>query len=412
MRKWLVWLLVGVSVLGLGSVTLANQVTIRAATWDTAEGLHWTEVAFDKFEAEHPNIKIKVESVPEGYSDRVLTSIAGGNPPDIFLWWNLPLLAELGGVEPLDQYDINFDSIEPALNAWASYKGHIYGVTKDYSCEVMWYNRTLFDKYGVPYPANDWTWEEFRQMAMLLTHPEDRVYGTAFVEDPTYNVEEWAVMKGGDLLAPDSITMDGYLNSEETIEAVKFWTDLALVYEAAAKPTTVDSLGGDYEMLASGKVALLETGTWFSGYLKSRDLDPSPFAAVLLPHPKGRETRNMMNTSFWALASASKHKGEAVEVLKWLAEEAGRTQAEGGWALPTSKEVAEELGLLDDPVKGTFLRALDHAVLSPPFLRTDKWWEAFDQYIGDALDKILLGKATVKEALNWAVNESEKALGR
>ncbi|MBC7344762.1 MAG: extracellular solute-binding protein, partial [Clostridia bacterium] len=176
----------GVLLLAIGLVlcvvAVAKEVVLRVATWDTAEGLHWTEVAMQKFMAEHPDIKIKLESIPQGYDDRILTSLAGGNPPDVFLWWNLPVLAERGGIEPLDQYDINFDNIAPALNAWATYDGRIYGITKDYSCEVIWYNKKIFDKYGVPYPTDDWTWEDFRRIAIQLTHPEEMIYGTVFLE--------------------------------------------------------------------------------------------------------------------------------------------------------------------------------------------------------------------------------------
>lgn len=405
----------GVLLLAIGLVlcvvAVAKEVVLRVATWDTAEGLHWTEVAMQKFMAEHPDIKIKLESIPQGYDDRILTSLAGGNPPDVFLWWNLPVLAERGGIEPLDQYDINFDNIAPALNAWATYDGRIYGITKDYSCEVIWYNKKIFDKYGVPYPTDDWTWEDFRRIAIQLTHPEEMIYGTVFLEDPTYNLEEWAEMKGGTLISLDGTTFGGYLNSPETISAIKFWTDLVLVDKAAAAPDIVESMGGNYEMLASGRVAMIETGTWFEGYLKARHLDVSDFGVVLLPKPKDGERKNMMNTSFWCLASASKNKEAAIELLKWLADEGGRTQAEGGWALPTSKKVAEELGLYEDPIKSKFLMALDSAVLNPPFLRTALWWEAFEQYLGDALDKILIGGEPVEQALNWAVEQSEKAKG-
>lgn len=83
MRRWCVLLLVGVLV--LGTTAVASKVVLRVATWDTAEGLHWTEVAMQRFMDAHPEIEIKLESIPQGYDDRILTSLAGGNPPDVFL---------------------------------------------------------------------------------------------------------------------------------------------------------------------------------------------------------------------------------------------------------------------------------------------------------------------------------------
>jgi len=51
------------------SAVAAKKVTLRAATWDTAEGAHWIRVVFDKFQETHPGIEIELESIAQGYSD-------------------------------------------------------------------------------------------------------------------------------------------------------------------------------------------------------------------------------------------------------------------------------------------------------------------------------------------------------
>lgn len=413
--KWFVRLfLVGCLLAGtVGGASAQEQVTLHAATWDTAEGAHWIRVAFDKFEAQHPNIKIELESIAQGYSDQIITRIAGGNPPDTFMWWNLPNIVVLGGIEPLDQYDIDFSGIEPILINWNSYKDHIYGVPKDFTTRVIWYNEELFDRYGVPYPTEDWTWEEFRQTAIQLTHPEDGVYG--FIVSPSsYSWEAWAAMMGGDFIDPGGVTMCGYLNGQATIEAIRFLTDLYLVDQVSPAPEMVTAMGGSYELFSSGKVAMIDSGMWFLGYLRAKGIDPyqTRFKTVLWPHPEGRPLVCMLHTCGWVLASASQHKPETLEVLQFLAEERGETQGQAGWAFPTSIEVAREVGLLDNPVTRPFFTALQYVLENPHFLRTELWWEKFDKYISDAFDMIMLREKTVEEALNWAVDESEKALGR
>ena len=43
-------------------------------------------------------------------------------------------------------------------------------LTKDYSPLAIYYNKDLFDKAGVPYPKDGWTWEDFQDTAVKLTY--------------------------------------------------------------------------------------------------------------------------------------------------------------------------------------------------------------------------------------------------
>ena len=85
-----------------------KPVVLRAMTWDSAEGSAWAKAVFDKFEAANPNIKIELQPMPDGYDDRLLTSLAAGTPPDLFLVWDYPSLASLGGLAPLEKTGIDF----------------------------------------------------------------------------------------------------------------------------------------------------------------------------------------------------------------------------------------------------------------------------------------------------------------
>lgn len=87
-------------------------MTIRFATWDTASSLETYKAVVDGFQAKYPNIKVQVESVPDSYEQKIFTSLAAGNAPDVFLWWNYPQLVARGAVEPLDSY-INSGEIDP-----------------------------------------------------------------------------------------------------------------------------------------------------------------------------------------------------------------------------------------------------------------------------------------------------------
>jgi len=57
---------------------------------------------------------------------------------------------------------------------------------------MVTYRKDLFEKYGVAGPAK--TWDEYVEVARKLHHPEDGVYGTAFVGklDPSAALTDWA----------------------------------------------------------------------------------------------------------------------------------------------------------------------------------------------------------------------------
>ena len=56
------------------------------------------------------------------------------------------------------------------------------------------YNRDLFDKAGVAYPKQGWTWEEFREVAKALTVKDSSGNVTQFgyeVPNQNFFVQPW-----------------------------------------------------------------------------------------------------------------------------------------------------------------------------------------------------------------------------
>jgi len=389
-----------------------KPVVLRAMTWDSAEGSAWAKAVFDKFEATNPNIKIELQPMPDGYDDRLLTSLAAGTPPDLFLVWDYPSLASLGGLAPLEKTGIDFSGINPSLVEWNSYQGHIYGVAKDWTTQVIWYNKKVFDRYKVAYPKPGWTWDEFRSTAQKLTHADDKVWGAALSFGDPYDWQNWFVMGGGDYLSADGKTMKGVFDSPETIAVMKFLTDMVLVDKVSPSRSLLSASGGTYAMFTSGKLGMIHSGMWLLGYLSGKGLPADDYGAVIVPTPSGKKPVTMMNVSGWAMAAASKHKAEAIEVLKFLALEGGQTQGEAGWAFPVSEKAIKATGLLNDPVTRVFYDSLAYALKNPAFLRTPEYAEKCSQYLEEAFDQILLGKATAEKAMSDAVKKSEKAFGR
>lgn len=58
--------------------------------------------------------------------------------------------------------------------------GKLYALPTSFNSQVMFYNKDLFDQYGVPYPTDQMTWTDFINLAKQFpvdSNPKERVFG-------------------------------------------------------------------------------------------------------------------------------------------------------------------------------------------------------------------------------------------
>ena len=96
---------------------------------------------------------------------RLSTSISGGNPPDLFLmnYRFYGQFASKGAIEPLEERLAASDALRAddfypeALDAFR-WQGEQLCLPQNISSLVVYYNRTLFQRYRMPEPKDDWRW--------------------------------------------------------------------------------------------------------------------------------------------------------------------------------------------------------------------------------------------------------------
>jgi carbohydrate-binding protein len=175
-------------------VVPAEKVTVRLSGWASSPAeTALLESLLYKFSIENPDILVKYEPITGDYKQVLLTSIASGTEPDIFyvdIFWWLELAAN-DALLPLDNLmatsGVSRDDFIPALIDAFTYKGKTYGIPKDFNTLGMFYNKALFDKAGLAYPTDDWTWDDLRAAAEKLTDlsdPNRPVYGFCTPPDP------------------------------------------------------------------------------------------------------------------------------------------------------------------------------------------------------------------------------------
>lgn len=156
----------------------------------------------DVFEIAHDNIEVEIIPLHEPYNpnqpdeeredpqERIKRLLTEGIPPDVILLDSdistLSLLVEEGLVQPLETYleksNIQVDQLVPAIREGIKAAGDgtsMYALAPTFTSQALFYNKDLFDQYGVPYPTDNMTWAQIADLAKQFPKGEedDRIYG-------------------------------------------------------------------------------------------------------------------------------------------------------------------------------------------------------------------------------------------
>lgn len=400
-------LIVGLFALGSCASSPSGKIRLRVVFWAGIEEQKAEQKNIDAFMKLNPEIQVSLESIPDNYLEKLVTAFAAGKPPDVLLLDSviIPKFLEadvLLDMRPLLEVEPQFDkqAYFPEVFNIAVRGEKIYALPKDFTPMVVYYNKRIFDEAGVPYPQSGWTWDEFLATAKALTrvmgNPQTDRYG--FLVAPyAYQNIFWLWQNGGDILSPDGTRATGYLNSPESIEAVRFYTDLVTRHRVAPDPTTRLALGG--EIFQTGKVGMVVSGHWWIPSLKAsrtQDFSLENIGIVGLPRRKARVTT--IYESGWAVAKLTKHPREAVRLALYLSQaEAQRRRAEIGLAIPAVKSVAEEIAQ-EFPLEKVFIEEVKFA--RAPWGTKISEWSVVEDLFQEGIERIILGYATAEESMH------------
>ncbi len=346
-------------VLALGVAGCADdstRIVLRMTSWQTPAENALDLPAIRAFEAAHAGVRVENEPVANQaeYREKVITSIVSGAPPDVFLLDNIDVPAFIEASVLLDlrtfapRVGLDLSAFYPNVLGIFARGDAVYAFPKGFSPVVYYYNRTLFDAAGLPYPQDGWTWEEFIATARALTRDLDGdgtpdQWGTAVMR-PFYAWQAVVWSGGGDILAPDGRRATGYLDGEPTIAALEFLTSLVLTHGVAPRPNAFRAVtGNESRLFYSGRLGMLPSGHWLipnirpqlaSGQLK--------LGVVGVPVRAGATPATPLFASGWAVPRNTAHRKLAVSLAAALSgPEAQRVRLEAGLELSAMPAVQD-----------------------------------------------------------------------
>jgi len=282
------------------------------------------------FEATHPNIKVKIQTLPwRDYFTAMETAVVSASDTPDASEIDVPLNASYavrGFTLPLDKYldkeDLK-DFVKSAIDA-SIWGGKMYSIPRQTSAQLLYYNVDLFNKYGVEPPPREiekrWTWSKVVEAAKKLTIDTDGdgttdIWGFAFDQvDRPYQLLPLAQSLGEPMLGPDHLTASGYVDSEKSIKAGKFYYDLYNTWKIAPKGVAAQQTA---ELFGSGKIALFVGGEW-NRYTFDREYPDLNWSASAHPYFEGGKIATPTGSWHLAVNRHSKHIKEAVELIIYL----------------------------------------------------------------------------------------------
>jgi multiple sugar transport system substrate-binding protein len=267
----------------------AEKVTINYLNWNGGEEMRLQQEAIKEYMEKNPNVEIKGQWVTENYDSKINTLIAANQVPDIY-YINEYLAVDWGkkGVA-LDMAPL-FEKM--GINMKATYVpsaifpdgDKVYGLSTGPVCLLLYYNKAMFDQYGVEYPSQNpnapWTWDQFVDAAKKLT------FDTAGNKpgDPAFKSKQ---IKSYGCTAPSFWLFNmpllysngaGYANADGTASGlespqgkhvIQSIADLILVHKVAPNAAIAKTLPGTTQAFKNNQLAMAMSGTWeYSNFIK------------------------------------------------------------------------------------------------------------------------------------------------
>ncbi|MGZ0085869.1 ABC transporter substrate-binding protein [Caldibacillus thermoamylovorans] len=380
-----------------------------------------------KFEEKHPNVKVNiVVTSPDQYATKLRAAIAGRKIPDVFYFNPGELRAYVNSNVLLDitkyvenSKGVNLQDIwEKGVNKYRFDgekvgQGNLYGLPKDLGPFALGYNKTMFEKAGIPLPDKDkpYTWQEFIDVCKKLTKDTNGdgkldQWGTGL--NATWTLQAFVWSNGADWIdeSKTKVTVD----DPKFIEALQFFADMQNKYKVTpsiAEAQTLDT----YQRWLRGQLGFFPVGPWdlaaFDQQIK--------FEYDLIPWPAGSTGKpaTWVGSLGIGVSSMTKHPKEAVELALYLSAdpEGQKALVDQRVQLPNSVKVAEEWA--KDPSikpanKQEFLDIINDYGRSFPteYTYNGEWYDEFYRNLQPVLD----GKMSAEEYVKKAKPKMQKLL--
>lgn len=299
-----------------------KSVTLEVYAWQDEEDN--IGALASAYMAQNENVVIHANFVPVSEYPQQMMRLRSGeqqadccffpNPAEASVWRNKGMLCSL------DQW---FDAgeLERDYGAWyqeGEESCRFYMIPYRMSRWAVYYNKDLFDRRGVPYPQEGWTWEDYERIAVQLTKRtgEDKSYGSLSFE-PT-NI--WWRIPARTLGANDPFRAEDLQAFRDAAQ----WC-WHLTYELGAQmPYTEQTgkIGNSYDAnFLEGDTGMYFSGDWSVASLNKMIAQENliiHYDIAPMPHWEGRGSHIISDAAVVSMMETTQYPEEALDFIRFV----------------------------------------------------------------------------------------------
>jgi len=401
-----------------------EKITLRYMCGQTPGEVVMNKIIKVDYEAANPSITVNPEPVGEDWVTKTLAQVVAGTAPDILVGWADGFVAFRSKGVFQDITDTvktwpDLDDFYPAaLNEVGSVNGKTYGIPYLFDPVTIWfYHKSKFDEAGVAYPNDAWTYDDMKQDAIALTKVDDAGNPVQWGYNGAQTVSNWGWQRalpviyayGGKKYSDD--LKKCMLAEPEALEALNIFYELKVKYKASPTPQQAGDLSY-YQMFASGKCVMQDTGPWaiatYQNMIQDSALKNQWDVSEPPTGPKGRF--EWATGSNYGVCSGGKHKKEALALLQFLTDkDRAILLATIGRRVPARRSAAASFfvsGMPENQI--AFPKSLEYAV-TPPVHPTQE--AKIADLVSAAWESVVITEQkTPEEAMTAVVLEVDKLL--
>ena len=366
-------------------------------------------------ESNEYGVKVEIQNITNAdYKTKLTTMMASDSEPDIIFTWPLGYLENFVNGDKVISIQKYLDEDEDWKNSFnggilepLTYDGEVYAIPTQQCTAIMYYNKAIFDKYGLEVPT---TYDEYVQVCDTLKENGVTPVALASTADDAWLVSQYIQqlsdgIKGEDLF--NSIKDGtGKWNDEGMVEAGK------LFQEEVNKGYFEDGFTGVSREEAQLQFANGQTAMYFNGCWEISNLDKKENAAeaeniscFLMPAVNeeyaGVEVGSV-DTSY-AITKNCKNVDAAVALLKYMTNEESTSLLLYDYGRTPSTNFDIDNSKLT-PLCADFINLLGDVKVQTP------WFDRVDTDLGNEFNNTTIGIANgddVQEAFDTLQSYAE-----
>lgn len=385
------------------------------------------ETMINEFQAVYPNVKIEPTILVTGRLEKFLTSIAGGDPPDVGMTMSsdLPAFAQDGAIESLEQY-VQRDKLDVDKLFYASeinarrFEGKLYLLPHVTAAarDLLFFKKTVFADAGLDPTVAPKNWADLGTLADKIIKKS----GTEVTRYPMpidVNTDPlfitWLYLNGGLYVSDDQKQIKFQeAAGVETIEWMSEWTKKYVGDYSKLRPGT--SAGADIaeayrKLYAADKIGMYIGGNFMLFQFVDYKVKTEDYVVHLVP-PSGKAGTKFGSPTPGGhglfIPKGAKNLDAAWEWIKWACMSESYYKFILAQMRPSPLKAVNEKPELakSSPYWPVVVKALETDVSIP----VSPAWPKINTEFLNMQDAVMYGKKTPKDALAEAAKMSQQYL--